>query len=239
MPIYVAPKLPDIHMYDIIMWNIKTLVIIFLQKILILQICVSFWLHSCCREWEDWTRKLVNHTSWVAVVTLTDPPKLVCNRCVTFFWLFVLSLCTFDISVGIGAFVIGRSQISSFSLFMFILYTIDFHISPLPQTDMVSQMGTLKGQDPEQNYYISSSNCSKGWTLPKDGDQTKIKVCLRNTMPPVATESEKAIFSTKVKVKVTRSLTLVSFDLGIICKGIISWVCMPNMKPLSLTIQKF
>ena len=41
----------------------------------------------------------------------------------------------------------------------------------------------------------------------------KIKVCLRNTMPPAVTESEKAIFfSTKVKVKVTRSLTLESFE---------------------------
>ena len=30
--------------------------------------------------------------------------------------LFVLSLCPFDISVGVGAFVIGLSQISSFSL---------------------------------------------------------------------------------------------------------------------------
>ena len=28
--------------------------------------------------------------------------------------LFVLSLCPFDISVGVGAFVIGLSQISSF-----------------------------------------------------------------------------------------------------------------------------
>ena len=36
--------------------------------------------------------------------------------------------------------------------------------------------------------------------------------CLWNTMPPAATESEKAIFRTKVKVKVTRSLTLVSFE---------------------------
>ena len=31
-------------------------------------------------------------------------------------------------------------------------------------------------------------------------------------MPPAATKSKKAIFSTKVKVKVTRSLTLVSFE---------------------------
>ena len=59
----------------------------------------------------------VNHTRWVAVVTPTDRPKSVrkplCNR--TFFVaLFVLSLCPFDISVGVRAFVIGLSQISSF-----------------------------------------------------------------------------------------------------------------------------
>ena len=37
---------------------------------------------------------------------------------------------------------------------------------------------------------------------------------------------KKAIFSTKVKVKV--------IHLGVIWKGIISWVGMPNMKSLSL-----
>ena len=59
----------------------------------------------------------VNHTSWVAVVTPTDRPKSVRNRClIELFWgaLFELSLCPFDISVGVGAFVIGLSQISSF-----------------------------------------------------------------------------------------------------------------------------
>ena len=58
----------------------------------------------------------VNHTSWVAVVTPTDRPKSVRNRCVinVFVALFVLSLCPFDISAGVGAFVIGLSQISSF-----------------------------------------------------------------------------------------------------------------------------
>ena len=58
----------------------------------------------------------VNHTSWVAVVTPTDRPKSVRNRCVIEFFvaLFVLSLCPFDISVGVGAFVIGLSQISFF-----------------------------------------------------------------------------------------------------------------------------
>ena len=43
---------------------------------------------------------------------------------------------------------------------------------------------------------------------------TKISrcVCETQTMPPAATKSKKAIFSAKVKVKVTRSLTLVSFE---------------------------
>ena len=58
----------------------------------------------------------VNHTSWVAVVTPTDRPKSVRNRCVIklFVAFFVLSLCPFDISVGVGAFVIVLCQIPSF-----------------------------------------------------------------------------------------------------------------------------
>ena len=58
----------------------------------------------------------VNHTSWEAVVTPTDRPKSVRNRCVIEL-LIVLSLCPFDISVGVWAFVIGLSQISSFFSF--------------------------------------------------------------------------------------------------------------------------
>ena len=51
----------------------------------------------------------------MAVVTPIDRPKSVRNRCVIdFMALFVLSLCTFDISVGVGAFVIGLSQIFLF-----------------------------------------------------------------------------------------------------------------------------
>ena len=63
-----------------------------------------------------WARKPVNHTSWEAVVTPTDRPKSVRNCCLIelFVALFVLSLCPFDISVGVGAFVIGLGQISSF-----------------------------------------------------------------------------------------------------------------------------
>ena len=63
--------------------------------------------------------KPVNHTSFVAVVTPTDRPKSVRNRCVIelFVALFVFLLCPFDISAGIGAFVIGLNQISTFFSF--------------------------------------------------------------------------------------------------------------------------
>ena len=69
----------------------------------------------------SWARKPVNHTVGVALVTPTDRPKSVRNRWFnrTFLWrCFVLSLCPFDISVGVGVFVIGLSQISS-SMFLF------------------------------------------------------------------------------------------------------------------------
>ena len=67
-------------------------------------------------EWKGGTVNHVNHTSWVAVVTPTDRPKSVRNHCLIelFVPLFVLSLCPFDISVGVGAFVIGLGLISSF-----------------------------------------------------------------------------------------------------------------------------
>ena len=68
-----------------------------------------------------------NHTSWVAIVTRIDRPKSVRNRCVIegFWSVFVLSLCFLDFYVGVGAFVIGLSQIFSFfSLFFFLNFTI-------------------------------------------------------------------------------------------------------------------
>ena len=63
----------------------------------------------------------VNHTSLVALVTPPDRPKSVRNRCVIEFYvgLFVLSLCPFDIYVGVGAFVIGLSKISSFFSYIY------------------------------------------------------------------------------------------------------------------------
>ena len=52
----------------------------------------------------------------MAIVIPADRPKSVRNRCVIedFRGVFVLSLCFLDFSVGVGFFVIGLSQISSF-----------------------------------------------------------------------------------------------------------------------------
>ena len=52
----------------------------------------------------------------MTIVIPTDRPKSVRNRCVieVFGGVFVFSHCFLDLSVGVGAFVIGRSQISSF-----------------------------------------------------------------------------------------------------------------------------
>ena len=70
-----------------------------------------------------WARKPDNHTSWVALVTPTDRPKSVRNRCLIELFCGVVCVvtCPFDISVSVGAFVIGLGQISSFlSLYYFI-----------------------------------------------------------------------------------------------------------------------
>ena len=52
----------------------------------------------------------------MTVITPTDSPKSVRNRCVIerFGDVFVFSCCLFNIPVGIRAVVIGLSQISSF-----------------------------------------------------------------------------------------------------------------------------
>ena len=61
-----------------------------------------------------------NHTSGVTAVTPTDRPKSVSNHCVikVLMAFFMLSGCFLDFSVGVGAFVIGLSQMSSFFFYM-------------------------------------------------------------------------------------------------------------------------
>ena len=57
-----------------------------------------------------------NHTSWMDVVTPTDRPKSVHNCCVIDVFVASYKYCPLvvEFSVGIGAFVIGLSQISFF-----------------------------------------------------------------------------------------------------------------------------
>ena len=88
---------------------------------ILLKICFKFssydWLHYSCGEWEGWALiNWFNHTSRVTAVTPTDRPKSVRNSCVikVFGGVFMLSRCFLDCSVGVGVFVTGLSQISSF-----------------------------------------------------------------------------------------------------------------------------
>ena len=68
------------------------------------------------KGWDPLNR--FNHTKWVAIVTQTDRPKSLRDRCVieVFGGFRVLWSCFLDFSVDVGAFVIGLSQISSFFL---------------------------------------------------------------------------------------------------------------------------
>ena len=103
------------HLYDL---RFGWLLVLSLYKEDYLHIfkCVSFWSRDCCGYWEGWA--LVNRfipISWMAVITPTDRPKSVLNCYVieVFSGVFVLSCCFLDYSVGVGAFVIRLSQISS------------------------------------------------------------------------------------------------------------------------------
>ena len=61
----------------------------------------------------------------MAVFTPTDRPNSFRNRCLIelFVALFMLSLCPFDISVEVGAFIIGLGQIFSF---LFLVRSLPF-----------------------------------------------------------------------------------------------------------------
>ena len=73
----------------------------------------------------------------MTAVTPTDRPKSVRNSCVikVFGGVFMLSHCFLDCSVGVGVFVTGLSQISSF-FYLILLnlkrYTIVFKICLFP-----------------------------------------------------------------------------------------------------------
>ena len=66
--------------------------------------------------------------------------------------LFVFSLCPFDISVGVGAFVIGLGQISSF-------LSSSIHIKILPNYLNVGVVPPCKEGDPYENDAFLSRTC--------------------------------------------------------------------------------
>ena len=51
---------------------------------------------------------------------------------------------------------------------------------------------------------------------------------------PGGNKVQKAIFSFKIKIKGTRSLTLMSFERA----SLVEYICMPYMKSLSLMVQE-
>ena len=82
---------------------------------------MSFWLHGFCGKWEGWDPvNRFNHTCSVAIVTPTDRPKSVRNRCVieVFGGVFVLSRCFFGFFCGCRGFW-HRTE-SDLFLFLFI-----------------------------------------------------------------------------------------------------------------------
>ena len=104
-----------IDFYDLTAWC-GCWFVVYIRRFIYKFLNVCPLITQLLRKVGRWARKLVNHTSWVTVVSPTDGRKSVRNRSVIelFFLAFVLSLCPFDISVGVGAFVIGLSQNSSF-----------------------------------------------------------------------------------------------------------------------------
>ena len=61
----------------------------------------------------------------------------------------------------------------------------------------------------------------------------KINVCFRNTdYAPGGNKVQKSYFKSKGQSQGHKVI-----DLGVIQKGIISGVCMPNMKSLTLTVK--
>ena len=70
-----------------------------------------------------WARKPVNHTSWVAVVTPTDRPKSVRNRCLI--ELFCGVVCVVTLPFWRFCWCRGFCRRTESDLFLFLLRTID------------------------------------------------------------------------------------------------------------------
>ena len=89
----------------------------FIRRIIYKLLHVCFEFHSFCSLWEGWALvNRFNHTGGMTVITQTNPPKSVSNRCVmkVFSGVFCVLMLLFGFPVDAGDFVIWLSQISSF-----------------------------------------------------------------------------------------------------------------------------
>ena len=80
-------------------------------------VILTFYQISFCGWWGGLDRvNRFNHTSWVVIVNPADRPQSVRNGCVIEVsgGVFCVDASLFGFSVGVGAFAIGLSQISSF-----------------------------------------------------------------------------------------------------------------------------
>ena len=114
----------------------------------------------------------VNHTSWVAVVTPTDRPKSVCNRCVIelFVAFFVLSMPFWHFCWWRG-FVIGLSQIISFFSWPFyVIYryyslgccTLSNKVMGTILRDLLKPPQRRQGPDPRPNWLLLGTPSALG-----------------------------------------------------------------------------
>ena len=111
------------------LWHLRLvwLLVCWLYKEVYLQIfkCVSFWLHGCCGEWEGGHVNQVDHASWVAVVTPTDRPKSVRNRCLIELFCGVVCVVTLSFCHFCWCRGFCRKTGSYLLLFVFILCMVD------------------------------------------------------------------------------------------------------------------
>ena len=118
----------------------------------------------------------------MAVDTPTDRPKSVRNRCVIelFVALFVSSLCPFDISAGIGACVIGLSQISSIFLLIISYFAgcftesvFDYQMGRKHEVLLTTDKMIIKRKNQYVRNKENNNHVDKGkmypLTLPKEG----------------------------------------------------------------------
>ena len=124
--------------------------------------------HNYCGEWEGWDPvNWFNHTNGVAFFTPTYR-KSVRNCCVieVFGGVFVLSRCFMYFPVGVEAFVIGLSQISSFFSLVIVLVLLDKD-NEADNLQNIVLITAFVWRTPVNYYHISASLAEWYWDFPQ------------------------------------------------------------------------